>query len=151
MKTLKNGSLYFVTGKGYVAPSQKDATKFSAEEVANVQECIASCGLPAGTVEDVKVEADPNVQQNSDGSSYAVGFVRPGQMRSDLSINTHRLNPSKRRFKTEDEAVHHGLRFMKIEKHTGFFVIKTTDPVNAYVNKVTGKTNPVIGRARTNR
>ncbi len=154
MKTIKNtAGLYFVTKKGFVAKSQAAATKFTNEEVNSVMDCIESAGVMGPfTTEDVKVESDPNIVQNADGSSFAVAFVRPKQIRADLSINTHKLNPSKRRFKTEDEAIHHARRFTRIEKHAGYFILpRKNEAVNAYVNKVTGKTNPVVGKGRENR
>ena len=151
MKVIKNttSGLYFITGKGLVAKSAAEASKFTEASIGSTMECLTNCGL--GPVVAENVASDPNIQQNYDGISYAVSFVRPKQLRSDGSINTHKLNPSKRRFRTHDEAVHHGSRFMAIEKHLGFYVTTTRDPVNAYVNRVTGKTNPEVGKARTNR
>lgn len=152
MKILRNSSgYYFVTGKGFVG-SESQATRIADNEVARQQECIASCGGGNSTAVEVRVEVDPNIVQNQDGSSFAVAFVRKNQIRSDLSINSHKLNPSKRRFATETEAEHHARRFKNIEKHAGYFILpRRNETVNAYVNKVTGKTNPVIGKGRTNR
>lgn len=150
MKVIKNASgSYFVQGKGFTAKSPLSATAYADKDVASAVDCIVNVGLGPVTTEDVTI--DPNIKQNADGSSWAVYFVRAKQVRPDGSINTHKLNPSKRRFATRDEAVHHGFRFMEIEKHYGFWVQKTFDPVNAYVNRVTGKTNPEVGKARTNR
>lgn len=142
---------YFITGRGMATSNPNEATKFTTVSSASNQiGCLNSAGLFYLTVEAVPV-VDPNIVQNRDGSSYAVSFVRPSQLRSDGSVNAHKLNPSKRRFATYEEAVHHGSRFMVIEKHAGFYVTKRYEPVNSYVNKVTGKTNPEQGKARTNR
>lgn len=152
MKIIKNTEgKYFVAGRGFAATIPGEATRFSNEEVKANQECIAACGLGATMVEEVVVTSDPNIVQNTDGKSYAVSFVRQKQLRADGSINTHKLNPSKRRFASQAEADHHGARFRRIEKHLGYYVTVTSDPVNAYVNKVTGKTNPEIGKKRLNR
>jgi len=152
MKLIKNAAgLFFVKGKGFCASIEAEATAFSAAEVSATQDCMVACGLERGTVVDYVVPTDPNIKQNANGVSFAVSYVRSKQLRADGSINTHKLNPSKRRFATHDEATHHGRRFMAIEKHLGFYVTQTKDPVNAYVNKVTGKTNPEIGKKRTNR
>lgn len=61
------------------------------------------------------------------------------------------VTTSVRRFGTSAEARHHGKRFARIEKHTAFHVIFVEKGPNAYVNFKTGKTNPLIGRKRTNR
>jgi hypothetical protein len=58
---------------------------------------------------------------------------------------------SARRFGTSKEAQHHGKRFKRIEKHQAFHVIFVEKGPNAFVNFATGKTNPLIGRKRTNR
>ncbi len=142
---------YFVQGHGFTALEPAKATAFKDEEVAQTQECIASCGMGTSTAETIVVAADPNIKQNADGSSFAVYYIRKNQVRSDGSVVTHKNNPSKRRFATEDEANHHARRFVKIEGHVGFWLQKRAEAVNAYVNKVTGKTNPEIGKKRTNR
>ena len=151
IKNTKSG-LFFVEGTGF-AGSQASATRFAnAAEADQVLKCAARFGIAVGdSVIEAAVEVDPNIKQNADGSSFAVNFVRAKSINADGSINTHRLNPSKRRFATIEEARHHGSRFVTIEKHLGFYVTKTTDPVNAWVNQGTGKTNPEIGKKRTNR
>ena len=58
---------------------------------------------------------------------------------------------SPRLFGTLAEAKHHGKRFARIENHKEFHVIFTEKKPNAFVNFKTGKTNPLIGRKRTNR
>lgn len=152
MKVLKSASYpyrYFVHGKGFVASSPSEATQIADAEAAQQQECLQGAGLGASTVENAP--GDPNIKQNSDGSSWAVFYVRKNQIRSDGSVIAHKNNPSKRRFATEAEAIHHASRFVKIEGHVGFWTQKRYEPVNAYVNQVTGKTNPEVGKKRTNR
>lgn len=146
MKTIKYGSYYFVTGKGFIARTEAEATKFQDQAAAlRQQECLRSAGVNPGVITDVAT--DPNIVQNSDGSSWAVYYVRPNQVRSDGSVIAHRNNPSTRRFATADEAKHHGARFAESEGHVGFWIQKRYgERVNAYVNKVTGKTNPDISR-----
>jgi hypothetical protein len=144
---------YFVQGQGFVG-TQATATRFvdfyDAEET---QDFAKSMGLGRSYLEDVEdvpeAVGEPVIQQNIDGSSWAVNFVRKQDANGGVKHNN--LNPSPRRFRTKEEAEHHALRFVKIESHVGFWVSPSTDHVNAYVNQVTGKTNPVIGRARTNR
>ncbi len=151
MKIIKQNAtgLYLVEGRGFVG-TKATATQFSPEDVGEVQSCAKAMGLGESTVECAGNGADQNIKQNADGTSFAVSFVRKNQLEGG-NVKAHRLNPSKRRFATEAEAELHGARFKKIEKHLGFYVTKTNDPVNAYVNKITGKTNPVIGRGRVNR
>ncbi len=153
MKVIKNitSGLYLVKDKGFIARVPQEATAFTDSEAVSVQECVKSVTGASTVAETFTAPTDPNIKQNADGKSFAVSYVRAKQLRGDGSINTHKLNPSKRRFATYDEATHHGRRFMAIEKHLGFYVTETFDRVNAYVNKVTGKTNPEIGKARTNR
>lgn len=58
---------------------------------------------------------------------------------------------SPRLFSTSAEANHHGKRFARIEGHKAYWVTFVEKAPNAWVNFKTGKTNPLIGRARTNR
>lgn len=58
---------------------------------------------------------------------------------------------SERRFGSEKEAKIHGRRFTRIEGHRGFEVVVLKLKPNAWINWKTGKTNPLIGRKRTNR
>jgi hypothetical protein len=90
------------------------------------------------------------------GVSFGVEFTRArylNQIRGPRGWvdSPGRLRRSERRFATRKEAEHHGKRFTKIEGHKSFRVFESNDPVNAYVNWKTGKTNPVIGLKRTNR
>jgi hypothetical protein len=141
---------YLVTGSGFVGNST-NATQFCSEEAGDVQGCASSLGIQTTKEAVAEVVTCKNLVQNPDGSSYAVSFVRAKDLDGSGRVSAHRLNPSKRRFKTEQEARHHGARFVRIEGHRGFYVTKTQDPVNAWVNVTTGKTNPEIGRARVNR
>lgn len=142
--------LYFVQDKGF-SGTGVTATRFGDHDGAqDVVDCAKSMGIVAA-IEEVKAEANPHIVQNANGISYAPNYIRKGDVKADGSVAANRNNPSPRRFRTESEASHHAARFKRIEKHSGFFVTESTDPVNAWVNQVSGKTNPVIGRARTNR
>lgn len=152
MKVIKNSTgFYFVHERGFTSRTVSGATQFDDRDVLETQRCLRSAGHGITATEDVKSLADVNIVQNTDGTSFAVCFVRPKQIRSDLSLISNKLNPSKRRFRTEAEAQHHATRFTKIEKHAGYFIIRRYEPVNAYINQVTGKTNPEVGKARTDR
>jgi hypothetical protein len=164
LKDITSG-LLFVVAQGFVAEKAENANQYdSAEEAQKVIDAIKLLdgGAPAATIQIVEfvpaptatangTGSNPYIKQNEDGTSFAVSFIRPKDLNPDGSIKSHRLNPSKRRFRTKAEAVFHGSRFTRIEGHLGFYVTTTKDPVNAFVNVVTGKTNPVIGRGRTNR
>jgi hypothetical protein len=141
---------FLVEGSGFVG-TVTQATQYEAAEAADVQGCAASLGIRTTTEAVAEPAKCCNIVQNPDGSSFAVSFVRPKDLDGSGRVNAHKLNPSKRRFRTQAEAKHHGARFVRIENHLGFYVTKTQDPVNAWVNQVTGKTNPEIGRARINR
>jgi len=142
---------YLVEGSGFSGTATQ-ATQYDSDRAEEVQECAAAMGFGDTSVEAVAVaNANANIKQNADGSSYAVSFVRPKDLDGSGRVNAHRLNPSVRRFRTIEEARHHVARFTRIEGHLGFYVTKTQDPVNAWINQVTSKTNPEIGRARTNR
>ena len=58
---------------------------------------------------------------------------------------------SVRRFGSQVEASIHGRRFKRIEGHASFYVVLLLAKPNAWVNLKTKKTNPLIGRKRTNR
>jgi len=58
---------------------------------------------------------------------------------------------SARRFGSEQEAKIHGRRFTRIEGHQKFEVVALKLKPNAWVNLKTKRTNPLIGRKRTNR
>lgn len=149
---IKNSTgLYLVEGSGFTG-NVAQATRYDSDQASEVQDCAAAMGVK-NTSQEAVVEAvaNTNIVQNPDGSSYAVYFIREKDLDGRGGVNPHRLNPSKRRFRTQGEAEHHKNRFVRIEKHVGGYVRKTQDPVNAWVNQVTGKTNPEIGRARVNR
>lgn len=84
------------------------------------------------------MKSDP-IQQNKDGSSWAVRYIRKAGAKDRPQ--------SGRRFRTRDEARMHGTRFVKLKGHIGFKLEKVKEPVNAWVNKKTGLTNPAIGKA----
>jgi len=94
-------------------------------------------------------------------TSYAVVYIRKGEGerllkglgKNPANPNAGQVDPSKRRFATRDEADQHGSRFRTRKAnasdaegsagHEGFFVVETSDPVNAKINWKTGLTNPV--------
>ena len=150
-KNIKNtqSGLYFVDGSGFVG-NQNQATVFDSPEAVDAAvSAITRVGF--GRNLSVVDAGDPNIVQNANGTSFAVSFIRPGDLDGYGGVRSNHRNPSVRRFRTQAEAVQHGTRFTAIEKHLGFYVTVTRDPVNAYINPATGKTNPEIGRARTNR
>lgn len=55
---------------------------------------------------------------------------------------------SVRRFATDKEAVRHARRFTRLHGHETFAVVALKQRPNAWVNARTGKTNPLIGKAR---
>lgn len=159
--SVETGSFY-EHGFGFSVGQESEATKFDTEaEALKIAEVAELMGL--GVAEVLEAEDEPAkveegveagdcgcIQQNDNGRSFAVSFIRKSDV-GDGGVRPNRNNPSTRRFKTLDEANHHGVRFAKIEGHIGHYVTETYDPVNAFVNKVTGKTNPVIGRGRQDR
>lgn len=142
-KVIKNGAgAYFVSGSGFVG-TEATATKFeSCADAQSTIECLRLCGHKNAEL--------VNAKATSNGS-YAVCYIRPADILADGRIKSNKLNPSKRRFATEREAIQHGSRFSARRKrgtdkpgtagHKGFYVIKTNDPVNAEVNWDTGLTN----------
>jgi hypothetical protein len=152
-KVIKNTQgLYLVQGQGFVAKSPLEATKIPDASVEEIVACSASFGFGSLTVEEFTDKNNGSgVIQNADGSSFAVRFVRPKDVRSDGSISARKRRYSARRFRTESEAKQHGARFTRLENHVGFIVAKVHEPVNAWVNEFTGRTNPEIGKARTDR
>ena len=138
VKNTVNG-LYLIVGKGFVSATQKGATEFSYADVGSQINCAANMGLKTTYV------AVPQVK------SYAVNYVRTGDVNADGSISANKRNPSKRRFATKDEAIQHGSRFSERRKlandaegtagHVGFWVSESFDAVNAAINWKTGLTN----------
>lgn len=93
-------------------------------------------------------------------TSFGVVFVRSRPIRKVkdrdgklvLARNSGEVVvPSQRLFATDKEASHHGKRFVRLEGHRSFFVTFVRKSPNAWVNFKSGKTNPLIGRKRTNR
>jgi hypothetical protein len=131
--------LFLVAGCGFIAPTPKTATQYAADDADNVADSAAGLGINANTVEV--------------SNSWAVNYIRQGDVNDDGSIAGNRKNPSKRRFATKDEAVQHGSRFGERKAkagdesgtagHVGFWVSESSDPVNAEINWKTGLTNPV--------
>ena len=135
--TLKgsNGS-YYVKGEGFTASCRKKASALTDEQV--------NCAIELGFTGTKEVLA----------TSFAVNYIRAGDLDSNGQVKPNTKNPSRRRFATRDEAIKHGSRFgvrKSAERgakpgsagHIGFYVTESTDPVNAKVNWKTGLTNPV--------
>ena len=143
-----NGS-YFVQGSGFTG-TVATATRFDTFDGAyTTRSCARNMGLGDSEIVEAPAAAPNPIVQNPDGTSWAPNYVRAKDANGGVKHNN--LNPSPRRFRTRAEAEHHAARFMKIEGHVGFYVTLTNDPVNAWINPVNGKTNPEIGRMRTNR
>lgn len=152
-KVIRNteSGLFYVEGQGFKG-TVATATRFAAVADANgALDCARKFGFGGvAVVENAPAPVDSHIKQNANGKSFAVSFIRAKDLVGG-SVAANKRNPSPRRFATAAEAQHHAARFVKIEKHVGFYVTETNDPVNAWVNQVTGKTNPEIGKARTNR
>lgn len=84
------------------------------------------------------------LKQNPDGSSYAVCFIRVKNLQTDGSVKASKRNPGWRRFRTPDEAHHHGARFVMVQGHQGYWISKRTEAVNSWVNWDTGMSNPEL-------
>ena len=131
----KDTGKFFVLGKGFVAPTKAEASQLTDAQVASAK----SLGFEPSDAVEV-------------ASSWAVNYIRTGDLAGDGSIAANKRNPSKRRFATKDEAVQHGSRFQERRKkagdepgsagHIGFYVTESSDPVNAEINWKTGLTNP---------
>lgn len=141
LKGVRNG-LFFVEGSGFSASTIKTATQLCSGNAAETQACLKRAGLGESTVVNV-----PN------DVSYAVNYVRLGDIRLDGSVQRNDKNPSRRRFATRKETNQHASRFAVRKAkgsdvagsagHIGAYVIETTDPVNATINWATGLTNPI--------
>jgi hypothetical protein len=139
--TIKHSTtgLHLIVGKGFVSATQKGATEFLSGDANDQIKCAQAMGINATYV------VVPQVK------SYAVNYVRTGDVNADGSINANKRNPSKRRFATKDEAIQHGSRFSERRKnandaegtagHVGFWVSESFDAVNAEINWKTGLTN----------
>lgn len=129
-------------GCGFCSTTQKDALVFVEDEAQDVVDSFNHV-YGAGYAEAVPVM----------DKSYAVSYVREGDLDGDGNVIANRKNPSRRRFATRDEAIQHGSRFQERKAnvndaegsagHIGFYVIETYDPVNAEINWKTGLTNPL--------
>ncbi len=134
LKSVKSG-LFFVRGSGFTAKCDKEATQLSDADV----NCARSLLEPFTMVE-VSVTV-----------SFAVNYIRKGDVGANGVVTPNKKNPSKRRFATRAEANQHGSRFYsRVAKkgdkpgsagHIGFYVTETTDKVNASINWETGLTN----------
>lgn len=88
----------------------------------------------------------PNDEQarliKSQAFSYGVHFQRRKVLRKVSSPGE--ICVSRRRFSSRKEADQHGKRFTKIHKHVGYDVVRVNRKANAWINWLTGKTNPVL-------
>lgn len=143
-KVIKNDSgLYYKTGCGFTA-NLDSASHLDEFGVENVLTSCEDLGITNLSVVDAPAPTPK--------TSWAVCYIRGGDLNDDGSIKLNTNNPSRRRFGSRCEAIVHGSRFA-IRKakgsttagsagHVGFWVIETTDPVNAAINPETGLTNP---------
>ncbi len=146
---LKNTKgLFYIEGSGFVTTDKSKASRLNAESAECTIGCAAKMGISGVTAEEVS------------NASFAVVYIRKGDKVTATSItkapanaSLNQFDPSPRRFATRAEANTHGKRFdtRRANKtdavgsgtagHIGFFVIETTDEVNAAVNPKTGLTN----------
>ena len=138
---------YFIDGDGFVAPIN-EATQFDAAEANALAKAFARFGDDIEVLDAPENADGEGIEQNADGSSFAVSFIRPADLAADGGVRPNKNNPSKRRFKTREEADQHGSRFVESLGHLGFYVTEVREPVNAWVNWETGLTNPEIGKQR---
>lgn len=148
---LKNSDGYFfVDGKGFHATSMKGATVLTNDQA----DCTIACSGKLGIVGITKVVAVTSFAVVYIRKDFLVGStdgVHGTQKQGDKNLN--QVDPSKRRFATRDEALHHGARFPERRAnrgdkagtagHIGYYVVETNDPVNSAVNWKSGLTNPV--------
>ncbi len=90
-----------------------------------------------------KPDFDQAKKIKSQRFSYGVYFTRRQALRQVRCKGL--VNKSLRRFVSPKEANQHGKRFTKIHNHKGYKVVKLQMRANAWINWITGKTNPVIG------
>ena len=153
-KLIKNSAgLYFVYGIGF-GSNIDGASRLSDAEAEDVIVSAQDMGINNLVVETAPEDAAPKPCVCTEGIvSYAVCYVRKGDLNTDGSIKQNSKNPSRRRFASLSEAIAHGSRFSHRKAnagdepgtagHVGFWVVGTTDPVNATVNPLTGLTNPI--------
>jgi hypothetical protein len=128
--------LFFVLGRGFVAYDKTTASQLTEAQIAGAH----AAGFEPATKVDVVV-------------SFAVNYIRQGDLDANNVVKANAKNPSSRRFATRDEANQHGSRFnvRKADKHAapgtaghiGYYVTESSDPVNAVINWKTGLTNPL--------
>ena len=138
VKSIATG-LYMIVGHGFVG-GHCEATVFSAVDAVLVTTNSVTFGINDAVVEAAYI-------------SYAVNYIRDVDINEDGVVTPNNKNPSRRRFATRDEAVKHGSRFgeRKAAKgdpsgtagHIGFYVMESSDPVNAEINWKTGLTNQI--------
>jgi predicted nucleic acid-binding Zn-ribbon protein len=98
-------------------------------------------------LEDVDSGDKPDAEQanriKNQAFSYTVHFERRKALKKVR--NPGLVAKSQRRFTSPKEANHHGKRFTKIHKHAGYYVVLVEGKrANAWINWLTGKTNPVV-------
>ena len=104
---------------------------------------------PKAVVAAAAVEAAPEVAVVNpipdQAYSFAVNYVRKDQVKDGV-VAANPRNPSVRRFATEKDARNHALRFVKEQGHRGYWLSRTNDRPNAWINPKTGLTNPALKR-----
>lgn len=136
--TLSLRGLYYVAGRGFYTTCAANATKLTQAQATDLVRCQASFGVTGIVTVPV-------------ACSYAVNYIRAGDLDGQGNVIANRRNPSKRRFATRDEANMHGSRFNVRRAsagapegsagHIGYYVTESSDPVNASINWKTGLTN----------
>lgn len=135
---------FLVINKGFTSEI-KQASNVTGEEADGLLSCAKSIGI--------------NLTLMENKFSFGVVYIRKGDAsgvvlkKKDPVAALGQVDPSRRRFATFLEAVSHGSRFhVRRAKsgdpegtagHVGFYVIETTDAVNAEVNPATGLTNSI--------
>lgn len=152
-KIIKNSAgLYFVYGTGF-GGNLDSASRLTEAEAADVIQSASDMGITNLKVYTAPEDEAPATCVCAGITSWAVCYVRKDDLNTDGSIKTNSKNPSRRRFATREEAIAHGSRFSHRKAsagdtpgsagHVGFWIVGTSDPVNATVNPLTGLTNPV--------
>jgi hypothetical protein len=117
---------FFVTGQGFTARTVNEASKLTQAQV----DAARTLGFEPSTAIPVS-------------KSFAINYVRKEDLTGYGAVRQNNNNPSKRRFATFKEALHHGARHVEKEGHLGCYITESTDKVNAAVNWASGLTNPV--------
>lgn len=148
-------SKYLIARKGFKG-TKKTASRFPCfADAEEALEDIGKFGLkgfrivdsPEGLKEKgkmkrlrIKDKKNPGIVQNKDGSSWGIFYTSAKKGKEGKK-------PSARRFASQQEAEHHGRRFMALKGHTAIRVVQMpNEDVNSWVNWKSGNTNPKLDR-----